>query len=476
MAGRIQEIEQFESQLQDYEIIANGKYMMVSSRRTSFVFPKGTAVFDLQTNTTFTGDGSTKGGFLESGAAVEYADKAGELIGTSENVSVVITDSGDDRGVHVVGGELEVGTAGDPRESVFGGGDSYPVPVAFHCDTGSTSGLTITGATNVTAALQSDSGSSTGLLGGTTAGKYLLVGSDYQFQGVKVKAVNSGDIEVDNLRLESWIGDGVYNPVKLMASNANYPHNQYAHDIGTNLNEQWRFGFDPTSPSNWVPVTLNINGSNITKYWGRYVIESSIATDMTVEQLKCHTSRTELNATGTLEFFGLARYPKTLQAGLQVATPNKLIDPADEDVAYGDGTTAKYKDNEFEANKDDGFLVIQGIENGLDTSIPLQLNLSYYVKGSETGNIVFDFDVYQVGDGFVYDGTAIPDQYSVTDTVSSDSNLVRRSASVQINAEHVKPGEALTISVKRKGATNPLDTVDDNIVITYVSLTGHFWR
>lgn len=393
------------------------------------------------------------------------------------DVKVSLIPTGDDNGVAITGGELSVGTPGDPREIVVGGGDSYPLSAAYQCDEANTTGLIITGATDVTTIFQSDTGSSTALYGGTTAGKYILVGSDYPYLGVKVKMTDGGDVDPDNVRLEAWIGDGVYNPVSYMATNANYPFKQNGNKIGTDLIEQWRFGFDPEVESLWDPVTLNINGVDITKYWGRMVIEGTgIVAEPIVEQIKCHTNRFEVNASGVTEYFGQARFPKTTQSGLQIATANANIDPINENVLYGALTTAKYVDNEFSTTADDGFLIVQGVESGLDTSMQLWVSLSYYVKGTSTGDLVFDVDVFQVGDGFVYDGTGVPDTYSITDTVAVDSNLVRRTSIIKIDAEKIQPGEALVISVRRNAASNPSDTLDSNVVLTYASITGWFWR
>ena len=399
-----------------------------------------------------------------------------ELVGENGNVRVTINDSGDDRAVRINGGELHVGTPADPRESCFGEGDSYPVSIAYHCEEANTSGLTITGAADITEILQSDTSSTTGLFGGTTTGKYILVGSDYPYLGVKVKMTDGGDVNPVNARLESWISSGVYNAVQYMATDANFPYTQRANNIGQSLNEQWRFGYDPTVPSSWAPVTLNINGVDVTKYWGRFVVDGGITQDPVVEQIKLHSNRMEINSTGVHEFFGLARPARELHSGLEIATANALVDPADESVMYGTGTTAKYKDNEFAQNADDGFVIVQGVDEGLDTSISLRLGLSYYVKGTSTGDIVFDVDVYQVGDGFVYDGSATPDSYSITDTVVSNSNQIRRSASILINTEKVSPSEALVISIRRNAVTNPSDTLGANVVLTYANTSGWFWR
>jgi hypothetical protein len=426
----------------------------------------GVALTSVATDETITGDGTDLSPLSAvTPTKIENGTAKAELVQQGDDTALVLT-----------GAELHVGTVADPRESVFGGGDSYPVPYAFHCDIANTTGLVIAGATDVSTIYQSDTGSTAGLLGGTTAGKYLLVGSDYPYQGVKVKLTALGSIDPNNLRLESWRGDGDFFPVSYMATNAenvSLVGTQKGNNICTNLNEQWRFGFDPFVASTWAPLTLNINGVNITKYWGRMVIESPIVTDPTVEQMKCHTDRHENNSDGTGEDFGLARIPKTLVSEI---VPNALIDPANENVLYGSLTTAKYVDNEFSANSDDGFLIIQGIDSGVDTSIPLAVRMSYYVKGTFTGKIVFDVDVYQVKDGFVYDGTAVPESYRFEDDVLVDSNLVRRTIIMQVNAEKVSEGEALVISVRRNAVSEVTDTLNASVIRTYASVTGWFWR
>lgn len=436
---------------------------------------------------TFVGGGALGG----SAADVSYqtgivADKAirvegnihldGSIKSQDGTVRMEILQETDDEGISIRGGQFSVGDVSDPRESVFGSGDSYPVPIAFHCDESNTVGLTITGATDVTTILETDTGSSVGLFGGIASGKYILIGSDYPFQGVKVKYNTFGSVDPSNVRLESWRGDNDYFKTEYVVTNSSgYPRSQYANNMNNSLTEHWRFGYNPLVPSSWMPITLNINGLNITKYWGRFVVETGIVSDPIIEQIKLHTDRVEIDHLGQ-EFFGFARPGRTLQGGLHVTTPNAFIDPANENVLYGSGVTAKYQDNEFASNADDGFLLVQGIDVGLDTGMPIILSLSYYVKGAGTGDVVFDIDVFQVDDGFVYDGNAVSDQYSVGDTVVASSNLVRRSVKVLINAEKVIPGEALLISIKRNSVTNPADTLNANIVNTFVALAGYFWK
>jgi len=263
-----------------------------------------------------------------------------------------------------------------------------------------------------------------------------------------------------------------------MATDSNFPYTQKGHHIAEtdNSSEQWRFGFDPlTLPQVWEKVTLNINGTDYTKYWARFRVNQAIVTDPVIEQLKLHTNRFEINSDGTEERFGLARVKKSLVFGLVNSITNGLNDPANETVSYGTNFSAKYIDNEFQANRKDGFGVTQGIDEGLDTSIPLTLSISYYVKGINTGDIEFNIEAFQVQDDFIYDGTAIPDTYSIQDNVITPSNLQRRTVQVSIKVNNLTPVDGVLISLFRDAGEGG-DNLNASVVVTNVALTGYFWR
>ena len=383
--------------------------------------------------------------------------------------------TGDDRAAHLENAKLEIGSVGNGWESIFGEGNSYPAPICYHAKESNTSGNTITGAIDITEIVQSESGSSIGLFGGIAIGDYILVGSDYPFPGAKSKNSVLHKIDGTDFVVESLIGVGNWNSTKIMNTNASFPLEQEAHHIGIHDKEQWFFGFDPLTPSLWIPQTLNINGVDETKYWGRFRLINNIANDLIIEQIKLRTNSTELNEDGTGVHYGKGRLPVTLQAGLQIATPNALNDPANESVKYGADFTAKYIDNEFKNGVVDGFGIIQNINYGLDTSIPIVLTVSYYVKGTVTGSVEFTADVFQVGDGFVYDGTATPDKHTYVDTITTSSNLIRRTAVFTIDASYVSPTEALTISLYRD-SLSANDTLSASIIITHVTINGYKWR
>ncbi len=408
-----------------------------------------------------------------------YRNTVPSALVSEDGLSTVELKEGGDGPVFAIEGcEMSLGTPADPHEASFGEGDSVPVDQAWHCEFSDIAGNTVINATDISAEYSSKSGSTAGLFGGTTAGKTLIVGMDYPYQGVKVNLATLGSVNPGNLVLESWIGPSTSNPVSYMATNSTntwLESSQKANNICTDLSEHWRFGFDPLVASSWTPQTLNINGVNITKYWGRFVIISDIVEDPQVELMKAHTNHSEKNPDGSDEYFGVSRPSFPLQAR-DVVIANGAIDPANENVAYGVGVTAKYIDNELSNTADDGFLITQAISLGIDTSIPLTCKLSYYVKGTATGDAVLDVQVFQVTDGFVYDGTALPDQViSVTDTVGVASDMVRRTVVFQVDAEKVTPGEALLISIARNAVSNAADTLGNPIIRTFLTVTGYRW-
>lgn len=388
----------------------------------------------------------------------------------SENFSI------DDNGVVVSNGQFSVGTKGDPRESVFGGGDSTPVEIAFHATTANTTGLTIAGATDITDIVGSDAGSVTGFFGDTAVGSYILIGSDHPFGGTKLKwdtpaAITGDDVTVQYLRdtTPSWIS------APYMVADADFKYDQKADVIGScECAEQLFVGFDPDDlPTTWAKVTLNINGTDYTKYWGRFLVLNAIATDPTIAQIKLHSNCFEIESDGTSSYRGRARYARTLSFGMTNLVQNIAKNPLNEYAIYGSDLTAGYVNNKLNSGAEDGFALTQNIEEGLDTSIPLTLSISYYQMGTATGTVKFNFEVFQVDDGFVYDGSEIPQQYTVTDTIGSAANLVRRTVKVQFLVNKLTPVDAAMISIYRDGTT---DTLTDNIAVTNVALTGYFWR
>ena len=412
--------------------------------------------------------------FFDEGTATPYID---------------VVNVGDDKGL-ICTEQWSVGSPGSPKESVFGEGDSYGVglenttpdgtPVAgsaWHCDTANTTGLVITSATDVTTELSSDTGSTTGLFGGTTAGKYLLVGSDYRFHGIKAKIDTLGVVEPANVQgqylnpSEAWVN------VPVMVTDANFPYTQKANKIATcsSCSEQWRFGFNPlTFPASWEQETLTINGVEYTKYWSRYLIETAITTDPTMEQIKLHTNRFEINADGATEYFGRSRYAKTI---LIEKHTNALKNPSNDNLQVGVGITEIRTDNEFVNGASDGFILSGIVPEGLDSSIPLQVIIDWFPLTDNAGDVELEFETVAATDGFVYDGTTVPNAATpVITSVSGQDNELQRSTFL-VDGSGALPGDKIYGSLFRDASSgNTDDTLVGNIAITGYQVIGYFWR
>lgn len=390
---------------------------------------------------------------------------------------ITSTPSGDDAGV-IVTGQFSVGTPTNPKETVLGGGDSYPVPTAYTCHSDNTIGMVITSAIDVSEILQSEATSNTGLFGGTTAGSFLLVGSDTKFHGAKAKMAALGDIGSGSLTGEFLRTTDDWVNASFMVTDAEFPFEQRGKEIATcvSCSEQWRFGFDPDDVKNstWQKVALTVNGVTETKYWSRFIIVTDITTDIGLEQLKLHTDRLEINANGFTEYFGSARYSKSIPIQLEGNTDKT---PLNEDLKVASGITVSRINNEFANGKVDGMILSGIVPEGLDTSIPLQLHVSWYVTNDTAGDIELEVELIPIVEGFVFDGTATPVALApIVHSVVNDQEAVHTSVFKTL-VQNSLPGQQVFTSLFRDAtAGNTDDTFVGNIVITNVVLVGYFWK
>ena len=385
-----------------------------------------------------------------------------------------ITEEGDDKGT-----VLKYQTS--MLEELIVGGDSYPVPIAYHVDYSDINGLVVSNATDVTEILQSDSDSSIGLFNGTVAGKCLLIGSKDRYGGVKSKIKTAGITNPDNVLAEFLSNNTpLWLEAPRMATEADFPNDRLGRNLANgsdNESEQWRFGFDPDYvPSPWDQVELIINGTPQTYRWSLIRLTDTITLDPQIEQIKPHPSGWECNKTGVQEFFGIARPRKTLTEGLKNTINNSVGSPSNENVPYSSDVIANFVDNEFTSVAKDGFLIPQSIISGLDTSIPLVLSVSYYVKGVGTGDVQLSAKIITVDDGFVYDGSATGTTVSTVDNITVSSNLIRRTVSLKLPISNVVKGGVVIYLHRDATAGNGLDTHPNNIVITNIVLDGFFWK
>ncbi len=418
---------------------------------------------------------------------VYFCNTAGLQTGTfQENIAnwdifkaipyISVLRTTDDKGLNITE-QLSVGTPENPRETVLGSGDSYPIPLGLHCNTANTVGMTVTSAIDVTTILESDSESSTGLFDGTTTGKYILVGSDYKFSGVKVKMESVGVIEPNNVKAEYLRTTDTWIKSYYMSTDANYPYDQHGSQLAacSSCSEQWFFGFDPLSlPTDWSKTTMNINGINTEKYWAKFEITSDITTDPLIEQIKLHTNSFEIESDGFTSYRGTSRYAKSIPIIIE-ANGDKT--PLNEDIKIANGMTIVRLHNEFADVKVDGNILSGIIPEGLDTSIPVSLYVDWYPSNNNTGDVELEVELVPVTNNFVFDGTAqkLPTAPAIH-TVSNDQEIKHTSV-FQAIVQQSLPGDQVFASLFRDAtAGNTDDTYVGNIVITNIVLVGHFWK
>jgi len=416
-------------------------------------------------------------------SAIEIPDVLNVEAVTSPNETVRIdfTETGDDKGASLTGGQFSVGTRTEGHESVFGQGDSYPVELAYHYSTDNETGTTITSATDITTILQSDSGSSVDIFQSNIAGEVFLIGADQPFFGAKIKYDGLGVIEPENIQLQflnnldNWVN------TTYMITNSSSPYQKEGWNLSTHLSEQMRFKDSILVPNlEWIARTLNINGVNVTKYWGRMVLLSPVTSLPSVQQVKQHTSRTEINSDGTVEFYGLSRGIRDVNAE-DIANNNS--DPSDLSVDYFtgglDGASAKYTDNIFTGTGLYSRMLIAKAEDDIDTSTPLVVSVVYYVNGTDTGDIEFTFEYQQIIDGFLYNTAVAPDgTIKIIDSITTNSLNQRRVVRAEIPINESDPtlgGVAVTISRDaRVGNIN--DTLSNDVIITGTNVRGRRWK
>ena len=389
--------------------------------------------------------------------------------------------SGDDAGLVVADGQFSVGQPSGGKESVFGQGDSYPVPNAYHVDMAHwTNGGVVTGAIDISEILQSDSGSSTGLFDGITVGKAILLGSDYMFGGIKLKTISKAVYECGDLSysyvLDPTTDDFLY--MAKMSANSSFPYQQFGGKIANtdSASEQVRFGYQATPPTEWVKTDLTINGTVVNKYWVLIAIDVEITTDPIIEQVKLHTDRFEINADGTTEYFGRSRKTKRFSTHV---FENGYKTPSNQDINIVDGSISiGITGNKFNDNADDGLLLIGKIPPGFDTSLPISIDVDFYQDGTATGVVELEISTFIVGDGFLFDGSAVADS---TDTklISMDGIRYKKTTTTfKVSVEKVMIGDEIIISLHRDAtsANTDDDTLNDAIVLTGQRVDASYWR
>lgn len=429
----------------------------------------------------------------------------------------------------VVRGEFHVGTPAQPSESAFGGGDSTVLEMVVLRYTGATAATDGTFSDDITADVNvSDGVGGQRVFDSGAVGDVLYVGSsndngtgqpfpglNWQNDGTGAVGINpqGGVIGASHfIAMEyfsftdgNWRGFGlavgtpgsIATPGKLMSTDgsARYlPHADQVMDlagVGGNLDGkyQYRFGKFVTPPctSDWGLHTLN----GVSGYWMRFRVLQALTTVPTVNLVKLHTNRVEINADGYTEYFGSAQAERRLPFDVNWFAA-AAASPANQDVYVGDFVAAGRVENNFQNGVVDRSGFISTLPQDLDTSKPIRLTIRYFMTTSEAANIQlttrwaynldFSTDPGSLSDVFTGTGTspAVPagNLGTITDIFQPvatsgkmESYMVDLDVTRLLAARDSGNGDVLWVTVERDGS----DAHTGNFVIVQVTPSYTSW-
>lgn len=341
------------------------------------------------------------------------------LIGEVEGMSGYSLDTTNEGQSIRIFDELSVGIPGQGKESIFGEGDSYVNGMLVYSYDGSTY-------TDITTEAASKEGS-TFAFPNTAINSAIYVSTQrltagttdpLQWFGIKhscITAAVGGEIVVEYWDGSSWVE---FNHMSTDSSGGYYPHGKEIFKrvgsdqirFNSNIADDWALN-DPTSI-----------GTNY--HWARFRTVSTLTTAPVFEQFKVHSNRTEINADGFVEYFGIGKPLNILpiDAGAFNAANSS---PQNQDVYFGDNLAVGRIENRFEANTVDRVGFVNPLPQDLDTSEPIKLILHFVSDEPNSGGEEVDFVVRwsnsNDGDrvyGSTQSPTVAPREQSISQSVS----------------------------------------------------------
>lgn len=375
-----------------------------------------------------------------------------------------------DQALQIVG-ELHVGTYNQPTESAFGGGDSYVNGLKVLTDDGTgTSFIDISSDV-------ADPSITSSLFQGTAVGNVFYVGGDIPFYGKKADTVSAwGANDSANIAREYWDGS-TWTDFNIMNAQSGHPYATTAQNIFiTAGSSQVRYG----DMSGWATTTVN----SITAYWVRFRVTSIISAIPTISLFKLHSSRTEINSDGYIEYFGKARVIKTLPWDLNLVRPASNS-PDNRDTYVSDNLAVGRVENRYS----NGLVQRSGLNSYLpfdfDTSYGIKTKWAFFGEGPTGGTVEFVLRWGWTNDGDdIYPSAAAapttgPNEQSITITTPAITVTNQ-----QLTGEIILPfpdisarpvsgnPDIIWITFQRNGST---DSYTGNIVLTQMEAAYISW-
>lgn len=281
---------------------------------------------------------------------------------------------------------------------------------------------------------------------------------------------------------EYWDGDSweLLTEMVTEARSPYYPSNGHSfeytglHNIRFNnheLNNHW--------------AKSNPPGTGPSTYWLRFRITTAITTGPTIQYIKMHTNRTEINADGWLEYFGNARPIGRLPWDIGLLEP-AVDSPSDQDVYLSDNLDVGRLENMFENATVDRSGFVGHLPFDFDTSCPIKLRVSMFSVGTSGGNIRWVLRIAKSSDGdSVYETRqkappTAPEQTEIISILPAPSTLnvqltheFEFDVSQMVSRRSSGFGDLLWITLERTGNHGD-DTHNDDIAA--ISISAYYTR
>jgi len=361
-----------------------------------------------------------------------------------ETATVVLTFQDDKEGDEAwrVVGELSVGVPEQGAETVLGEGDSYTRGMVVLNYTGATGGGDGSFNADVSSAAASASGSTFGFPSGAT-GDAIVWGSSLETSadtlkhwGLKMKQTTAMSTDGEVI-WEVWDG-AAWAEMNVMSIESGLFY-RYANDvfIRASSSEQIRYGIG--LETTWASKSLNSNDL----FWSRVRIVTQPTTDPVFEQSKLHTSRFEVNADGTAEFFGTARYQESLVTAGNAFGESGGVTHLTVAVGSGGvptGWTQQNKNSDLNGNGD-AIMMQYTLPSGIDTGQPIFVTLTYYSSAASTGvDMIGSFLPLEVSGVMVADpaGAVAPSARTEANTETLTAKVAQTDTNTGIEAATAK--------------------------------------
>lgn len=132
---------------------------------------------------------------------------------------------------------------------------------------------------------------------------------------------------------------------------------------------------------------MGTNNDSVNAYWIRVRLNTILTTVPTIDQIKLHTNRTEINADGVTEFFGSAIQRTQLGITIRNFYSSATNSPSNNAIYVSDTINFSGIDNEFRNSVEDALTATFYIPPEVCTSYPSILVWRWFPHDATSGNV-----------------------------------------------------------------------------------------